>query len=92
MESPLYHHSEFDAYECMGCGEMLEVPSHATLKVDGVMRKVRVRGQPENMVLWREMHDLDHRDCAKFKDAEKATAHREFRRSPFLMSKAQYAR
>lgn len=78
-ESPLYFHPRYDAYECLGCGEMLEVPKFARLKIDNKIQRVAIKGDPLNLLLWREMQEIDHGECAQFQDVEKAKDHREHR-------------
>lgn len=73
----LYHHERLNAYECLGCHEMLEVPATAVLR--NGQRPERVRDNPENLLRWVELHAKDHKDCAKFKDADKAEQHRAYR-------------
>jgi hypothetical protein len=75
----LYYHDRWSAYECLGCGEMLEVPSLAFLKIEGKVQRVPVRNNPENLMLWRELHEIDHGQCRDFKDEKKAVQHREYR-------------
>ena len=76
----LYHDERWGFYECLGCQEQIEVPRWAWLKVSGEKAYVRIAGQPENLMLWLEMHTLDHALCHLFKDAEKAREAREFRK------------
>lgn len=79
-ESPLYHHPDLNAFECLGCGEFIEVPRLAIIG-DGHKRRVaRIAGQPENLLLWLEMHELDHAKCHLFGDAEKALQARAHRK------------
>jgi hypothetical protein len=75
----LYHWEDMDAYQCMGCLELIEVPKYAVLKVSGVLDRVPVKNQPENRMLWLELYELDHAKCHEFKDVEKAQLAREHR-------------
>lgn len=75
MKSPFYHHEAMDAYECLGCGDMLEVPRTAVLRMG--QRPEAVRANPENRQIWLEMHELVHGKCHKFSDLEKARQYRE---------------
>ena len=80
MDYRLYHHRELGAFECLGCRELIEIVSFAWLKIGGLKQRVRVKGNPENMQLFRELHEMDHKQCHLFKDADKAKAAREFRK------------
>jgi hypothetical protein len=64
--SPLYLHCRWDAFECLGCGAMIEIPTVAILKAGG--RPVRVRGNPENLLCWREAIAVEHVSCESFID------------------------
>lgn len=86
----LYRHDALNAYECLGCGEMIAIPRFAILQAG--RRAEPVRDNPENLQLWIEMHTLDHAECAQYKDQKKARQHREFRRRVVIASrKAQAA-
>lgn len=78
--SPLYHHATMDTFECMGCHEMIEVPRVARLGNGHERRAVRIAGQPENLLIWLEMHELDHAQCHLYEDADKARQAREYRK------------
>jgi hypothetical protein len=82
LETPpaLYFRPELSAYECLGCGEQIEVRKFAELMVDGTMQRVRVLGHPEHTLIWLELHQLDHAKCASFKDAARAKDYREHRK------------
>lgn len=80
----LYRHERLDAYECLGCGEMLEVPAFAVLK--GGAARVRVKNDPENQLMWVQLMELDHEPCGSFKDVVQAESHRKFRH-PLLVMK-----
>lgn len=75
----LYHHARYNAYECLGCREVIEQPRWATLPVDGKMARVRL-DSPEMVLIWKELHELDHEKCGAFGDASKAKDQREHRR------------
>lgn len=75
----LYCHEGIGAYECLGCSELIEVPKFGWLNIGGVRQHVRIVGQPENLMLWVELHELDHAKCHEFKDADKALQAREHR-------------
>ena len=75
--SPLYLHRRYDAYECLGCGEMIEIPGMAVLKAGQLPQ--RVNGNPENLLCWREMMELDHAPCVRFTDAAMAEQARMYR-------------
>ena len=81
-ESPLYFHERLGAYECLGCGEFLEVPKFAVLKVDNKIQRVPIRGDALNLILWREMNEIDHEKCAEFQDEAKALDYRQHRKVP----------
>lgn len=74
----LYYYPQYDCYECLGCGEMLEVPYRAVLK--GGQEAVDVKRHPENRLLWVELMTLDHAKCDRYRDAARAKSAREFRR------------
>ena len=74
----MFFREQWNAYECLSCGEMIEVPRTAQLKVDGMVQRVDVHGNPENRILWLELHEIGHAACAKFHDDEKLAAHRQF--------------
>lgn len=76
--SPLYWHRDVDAYECLGCGELLEVPQFAVMK--GGHAREQVKHHPENRMLWIELQTLDHALCHQFKDQQMAENARRFRR------------
>lgn len=76
----LYYHVRSNYFECLSCHEEIEVPRMAHLKIGGEKAFVRIAGQPENLLLWLEMHTLDHALCHLYKDAEQAKAAREFRK------------
>ncbi|MGA2890330.1 MAG: hypothetical protein ABSE51_19980 [Terracidiphilus sp.] len=78
VASPLYFHARYGAYECMGCYELIEIPYKATL-VDGKER-VRIKDNPENLVIWQEMMELDHQPCMAFSDVKMAQDAREHRK------------
>ena len=73
----LYHYERYDCYECLGCGETLEVPYRAVLK--NGQAPVSVKQHPENRLLWLELMTLDHAKCGEYRDAAKAEAARKFR-------------
>lgn len=70
----LYFHERYDCYECMGCGEFIETPGMAVLH-QGRPREP-VKNNPENRMLWLELHMIDHQKCANYQDVEKAKAFR----------------
>ena len=76
--SPLYLHRCYDAYECLGCGAMIEIPCVAVLKQGS--RPVRVKGNPENLLCWQELMELDHMPCIKFTDSAMAEQARMYRK------------
>lgn len=78
--SPLYHHAELNAFECIGCREMIEVPRLAVVGTGHKRRVERIAGQPENLLLWLEVHELDHSKCHLYGDAESARNARQFRK------------
>jgi hypothetical protein len=75
----LYYYHQHKCYECLGCHELIEVPRYATLMVDGKMQRVAVMNNAENLLIWRELHELDHEKCGAFGDAAKAKDAREHR-------------
>lgn len=78
----LYLWDRYDAYECMGCHEMIETPRFAVIK--GGRERVPIRTNPENRLIWLELMELDHAKCGAFQfDAAKAKAAREYRRPLF---------
>ena len=81
VESPLYHHERYGAYECMGCREMIEIPSFAVVKQGHP--PVRIKMDPLNLLLWRELQELDHAKCSQFKDERMAKQAREHRRPQY---------
>jgi hypothetical protein len=74
----LYHFVDGDYYYCLGCGASLETPYRAVLKSG--RPPMEVKSNPENRLLWLELMSLDHADCGKFKDEQKAQDHRTYRR------------
>jgi len=77
VKSPLYHHERLGAFECLGCFEMIEIPGFAVVAQG--QPPFRIKGDPLNLLLWRELIELDHRPCVQFKDsrmAEQARTHR----------------
>jgi len=65
--SGLYHHEQLQAYECGGCLEMIEIPRS-------------VMGDPETLLSFREMLELDHKDCASYGDVKSAQLARKYRK------------
>lgn len=63
----LYHRRELQAYECMCCLEMIEIPR-------------RVAEDPERNTEFRELAELDHEDCAKYASVHEAQLARKWRR------------
>ncbi len=80
--SPLYLHERYDAYECLGCGEMIEIPRYAVIKAG--LQPVEIKGNPENLLCWRELVEIDHAPCIHFTDATMAQQAREHRRPIML--------
>jgi hypothetical protein len=76
----LYHHARYGCYECLGCTEIIEIPRWGWLVVNGHRCRVPVQGNPENLLLWLEMQQLDHEKCQMFNDVQKAKDAREFRK------------
>lgn len=83
-QSPLYHHARYDAYECLGCQEMIEIPRRAVLEAG--RQAEAVKGNPENMLRWVELMELDHKPCTQFSDSRMAEQAREHRQ-PVLRTK-----
>ncbi|MGA8730300.1 MAG: hypothetical protein WB608_16215 [Terracidiphilus sp.] len=79
LPSPLYHHRELGAFECMGCYDMIEIPRMAVLKAG--CPRVPIQGSPENLAIWTELQELDHQPCMSFSDACQAQQHREHRKT-----------
>lgn len=77
---PLYYYPQWKAYECLACRQVIEIPRYATLMVDGKMQRVKVLDNPEHLLIWRELHEIDHERCGSFKDEAKAKDAREHRR------------
>ena len=73
--NPLYYHDRLGAYECLGCGEMIEIPAFATLKMG--CRREPVQSNPENLLIWTELIEMDHAPCIQFKDSDMAAQARE---------------
>ena len=73
--SPLYYHDRLGAFECLGCGEMIEIPHCAVLTKGS--RREPVRNSPENMLIWTELIEMDHAPCLAFSDAAMAAQARE---------------
>lgn len=48
--SALYHWPELSGYECLGCGELIEIPSS-------------IRHNPEDFMIWREFIEKGHEAC-----------------------------
>lgn len=71
----LYHHEQYDCYECLGCREVLEVPFKAVLK-NGHAPEF-IKRNPENRMLWLELMNAGHSRCHLFGDEEKARQDRE---------------
>jgi len=78
VASPLYHHEQLGAYECMGCREFIEIPAFAVVAQGHP--PVRIKGDPLNLLLWRELMELDHAKCSQFKDERMMKQAREHRR------------
>lgn len=72
----LYFHREYDCYECLGCGALIEVPWRAVLK--NGQSPVEVKENPENRLLWVELMELDHAPCLRFSDARMAEQARRY--------------
>ena len=68
--NPLYYHDRLGAYECLGCGEMIEIPYRAVLEAG--REAVDVKRHPENRLLWLELMALDHRHCHEYHDVRRA--------------------
>lgn len=75
----MYHHAGFGCLECMGCRELIEVPHEAVLK--NGQPPVPIKSNPENLMLWRELMELDHEKCSSFKDARMAQQARQYRKN-----------
>lgn len=71
----LVYHAHLECYECLGCGEMEEVPYRVVL--DAGHEPVDVKRHPENRLLWLELVTLDHARCHLYKDERKAREARE---------------
>lgn len=57
---------------------MIEVPKRAYLK-QGAAKPERL-DNPENLMIWLEMHQLDHAECSSYLDAKLARNARLFRK------------
>ena len=79
MESPFYYLRQWDAYECLGCGQMLEVPQFAIMR--GGHSAEPVKRNPENRLIWLELMELDHAKCSSFADVAMALDARKFRKT-----------
>lgn len=88
--TPLYLHEREDFYECMGCHELLEVPFLAVLK--NGQQRVAIKRNPENRLLWIELMSIEHGQCGKFKDEQKAQDQRTFRKHPLFQRAPLHAR
>jgi hypothetical protein len=86
VKSPLYHHERWGAYECLGCNELIEIPALAVLAAGRL--PVRIKTNPENLLIWVEMIELDHAKCSSFKDAKMARDARTFRKPMLRMGHA----
>ena len=75
LVSPLYHHEQLGAYQCLGCGEFIEIPGYAVLTKG--TRREPIRNSPENLMIWIELIEMDHAPCVAFKGAEMAAQARE---------------
>lgn len=73
----LYHHRGIDVYECLGCGQMIEVPGMGVMRA-GQMPE-NVARNPENRMIWLELQELDHAACGRFRDVKMAEDARRFR-------------
>ena len=76
VKSLLYHHERLGAFECLGAAGR---NSTAAAAMPSRQPPVRIKGDPLNLLLWRELIELDHRPCVQFKDsrmAEQARTHR----------------
>lgn len=71
----LYHHEQYDCYECLGCREVMEVPFKAVLK-NGQSPEF-IKRNPENRLIWIELMQEGHSRCHLFKDADLARHDRE---------------
>jgi hypothetical protein len=80
VKTAFYYHERYEAYECLGCGEFIEIPGTAVLK--GGHGREPIKGNPENLLLWCElMVETDHAACGRFKDARMAEQARPSRRA-----------
>lgn len=77
---------ELRGVECMGCHDVMEVPTFAVLHAG--KRPERIRGNPENLLAWLELQELFHEKCNLFSDAEKAEQQREFRHGLNIASRS----
>ena len=66
----LYEHPSLECVECLGCGEMIEIPYRAVLEAG--REAVDVKRHPENRLLWLELMALDHRHCHEYHDVRRA--------------------
>lgn len=72
-----YHHQSIGALECMGCHEYIEIPHEAVLK--NGQAKARIKDDPLNLLLWRELMEIKHEKCSAFKDDRLQKQAMEFR-------------
>lgn len=86
--SVLYHHERLGAFECMGCFEMIEIPGYAIVRAGA--QPVPIKGDPLNLLLWKEIIEISHRPCIQFADARMAEQARQYRR-PILLRNHQAA-
>jgi hypothetical protein len=51
----------WSAYWCLGCGELVQVPTWDVLRMGETA--VRIKGHPQHQLLWREARERDHERC-----------------------------
>lgn len=76
--SELYYHERYQALECRGCLEIIEIPKFAVIRAGGMREPVREHG--ENLLLWRELQEIEHAKCSSFGSVLEAQQARKFRK------------
>ena len=67
MTNPLVYDEYRQVLHCLACFDVIEIPR-------------RTMSDPEGFVLLRELAELDHQDCGKYRNAQMARNARRFRK------------
>jgi hypothetical protein len=61
-QSAFRHYADTDTYECLGCHGLIPVPRLAILEEQNEI--VRIKDNPLNRMLWLEVLEEKHQNCA----------------------------